>query len=285
MERFYFTKLSGSGNDFILFDDKLNPTLSLTEETIKKLTDRHNGIGCDGVLVVNRNSDEADFAVTYYNADGSTGSLCANGSRCIIKYAKEENLFEGNEVNFILNGNNYSGEVLANGLLRFILNSPSRAKLNFKIKANAQLITASYVDTGSPHVVIDIKDVLRDPKDLRSFYTDINDFPVYELGREIRFHNDFKPEGVNVNFIDTTEEVVKIRSYERGVENETLSCGTGSVAAAIIAVLNYDYKSPVKLLVRNEDLLEVDFKLEDGHFNDVSLTGPAIIVFNGEITI
>ncbi|MCK9280976.1 MAG: diaminopimelate epimerase [Melioribacteraceae bacterium] len=285
MERFYFTKLNGSGNDFILFDDKLNPTLSLTEEIIKKLTDRHNGIGCDGVLVINRNSDEADFAVTYYNADGSTGSLCANGSRCIIKYAYEEKLFKGNDVNFFLNGNKYSGEVLANGFFRFNLYSPSRAKLNFKIKANAQLINASYVDTGSPHVVIDIKDVLRDPKNLHSFYDEILDFPIYELGKEIRFHSDFKPDGVNINFIDTKEEIVKIRSYERGVENETLSCGTGSVAAAIIAVLNYDYKPPIKLLVKNGDLLEVDFKLEDGHFSDVSLTGPAIIVFNGEITI
>ncbi|MFA7288327.1 MAG: diaminopimelate epimerase [Melioribacteraceae bacterium] len=285
MERFYFTKLNGSGNDFILFDDKLNPTLSLTEDIIKRLTDRHNGIGCDGVLVINRKCDEADFEVSYFNADGSTGSLCANGSRCIIKYAYEEKLFDGNQTNFVLNGNKYSGEVLASGLFRFNLNSPSRAKINFKVKANAQLINASYVDTGSPHVVIDIKDVLQDPKDLHSFYDAINDFPVFELGKEIRNHNDFKPDGVNVNFIDTKDEVVKIRSFERGVENETLSCGTGSVAAAIIAVLNYDYKPPVKLLVKNGDLLEVNFKLEDGHFSDVSLIGPAIIVFNGEITI
>ncbi|MEW6703184.1 MAG: hypothetical protein AB1298_10780, partial [Bacteroidota bacterium] len=162
------------------------------------------------------------------------------------------------------------------------LNPPKKIKYNFKIKTAGQLITASFADTGSPQVVIRIKDVLENPADLKSFYNSIDIFPVFELGREIRYHKDFMPEGTNVNFIDIEGDLIKIRSYERGVEDETLSCGTGSVAAALISYVNDNLKPPIKLMAKSGDQLIVDFKIENQEVQELSLTGPAEVTFKGE---
>jgi len=284
MKQIYFTKMSGAGNDFILFDSKLNPNLALNPDFISKICDRRNGIGADGVIFL---EDEANsnFKMKYYNSDGSTGSLCANGARCSLQYAYHTNRIGNNVVSFSANGIEYQGQVLENELIQFFLKTPENLKTNFKIKAAKQLITASFVNTGSPHVVINIKDVLRDPNKLNSNTFTIDDFPVYDLGKEIRYSKDFAPEGTNVNFIDFSDDVIKIRSYERGVENETLSCGTGSVAAAIISFLNKNLKPPIKLIAKSGDVLVVNFKYVDNQFMDLSLTGPAKIIFKGEITI
>jgi diaminopimelate epimerase len=284
MINYSFTKLNAAGNDFILFDKKVNPEVELTPQVIKKLSHRQTGIGADGILLIS-DIDGYAFGMNYYNADGSTGSLCGNGVRCAIWYGKESCRIGDDRVNFIANGTEYSGKVLDYGLVRFYLNQPAKLKYNFKIKAANQLINASYADTGSPHVVINIGDVLRNPSVPNSFFMDLNDFPVKEIGREIRNHKDFAPEGTNVNFIRIENEVVKIRSYERGVEDETLSCGTGSVAAAIISNANYNLKPPINLLSKGGFKLVVDFIVENHEVRDLSLTGPAEITFKGEITI
>ncbi len=284
MKQFSFVKLSGSGNDFVLFDKKFNADLTLNPQIIRHICNRRSGIGADGVLVIS-GKDGYDFAMDYYNADGSTGCLCANGSRCAIRYAGLLDMLKGGKAKFISNGIEYSGLVIDDEKIKFYLNPPEKTKLNFKIKAFDQLINASFADTGSPHVVIDIKDVLRDKKNLGSFFTDIDDFPVYELGKEIRYSNDFAPEGTNVNFVSLQENIIYIRSYERGVENETLSCGTGAVAAAAINFYEGKVKPPVKLKVQSGDFLEVNFKVSDRQINELSLTGPAVVTFKGELTI
>ncbi len=293
MNRFYFTKLSGAGNDFILFDKKLNPDLQLTPQIIQKLCKRGTGIGADGVLIISDRGGYS-FEMNYFNADGSTGSLCANGARCALLYGKESERISSGEVNFLADQLQYSGLVLDDKNVKFFFNPPKRLKYNFKIKAADQLITASFADTGAPHVVIKIKDVLSQPvethsgknsADLRSFYNDIEEFPVFELGRQIRYHKDFAPEGTNVNFIDVLDGVIKIRSYERGVEDETLSCGTGSVAAALIAYVNDCLKPPIKLIVKSGNELIVDFKIVNQEVRELSLTGPAEITFKGEFSI
>jgi diaminopimelate epimerase len=158
-------------------------------------------------------------------------------------------------------------------------------KQNFKIKAGNQLIPASFVDTGSPHIVVKVNDVLRNPSDPDSFYNDLDSFPVYELGKEIRYHKDFIPDGTNVNFIRIHDVEIDIRSYERGVENETLSCGTGSVAAALLAFVKENFHPPIKIHQKSGDVLIVNFKIEEQKVQELSLTGPAKIIFNGEITI
>ncbi len=283
MKKYFFTKLSGAGNDFILFDKKYNPDLELNKDIIQKICKRNTGIGADGVLVINENSNE-DFALNYFNADGSSGTLCANCSRCAIFYTFDSGLAKSKIVKFIFNDDVYSGEVIEDEIVKFNFNSPGKMKFNFKIKASNQLINASFVDTGSPHVVIEIQEVLKDYKDLSSFYNDINNFPVVELGKEIRFHKDFMPNGVNVNFIKVENDVIKIRTYERGVENETLSCGTGTVASAIVINKIKNINPPLKFIAKSGDTLIVDFAVDNGEYKNVSLTGPAKIIFKGEIT-
>lgn len=284
MKQFNFTKLSGAGNDFVLFDRKQNPELDLSAHSIKKICERRSGVGADGILVIS-DLDGCAFEMNYYNADGTTGSLCANGARCALLYGKVSGRLNNDIVNFYANGIQYSGIVLDERRVKFFLNPSKNLKRNFKIKAANQLITASFLDTGSPQVVIKIQDVLKNSADPNSFYKNLDAVPVYELGKEIRYHRDFAPEGTNVNFIDIKEDVIKIRSYERGVEEETLSCGTGSVASAIVTYMNEKRKPPIKLLAKSGNELVVDFKIVNQIVQELSLTGPAEIIFNGEISI
>jgi len=274
--------MNGAGNDFILFDEKINPEIKLTPQFVAKICNRHSGIGADGVLIVS-DDDKVAFNIRYYNADGLTGSLCANGARCAIRYGKESGRIGLEKVKFNVNNCEYSGQILNERLVRFYFNHASDFKKNFKIKAANQIITANYINTGSPHVVIKINDVLRNTADPNSFYTDLNDLPVIELGKEIREHKDFAPAGTNVNFISIQNDLIKIRTYERGVENETLACGTGSVAAAVISCMNYNLKPPIKLFVRSGEELVVDLKLVNQNVQDLSLTGPAEVTFKGEL--
>lgn len=283
MKNYFFTKLSGAGNDFILFDLRSNPELSITSEIIQKICNRNIGIGADGVLLISE-SKKADFDLNYFNADGSSGAICANGARCAIYYSFVSGWVNKNNVQFIINENFFSGEIIEDELVKFNLNSPSRMKFGFQIKISEQLVRASFVDTGSPHVVININDVLKNKKNISSFFSDLNKFPVLELGKEIRYHKDFQPEGVNANFIQVENDIIKIRTYERGVENETLSCGTGTVAAAISAFKNYGIRPPINFIAKSGDKLTVNFGYENGRFSNISLTGPAKIIFKGEIT-
>jgi diaminopimelate epimerase len=284
MKSFSFTKMSGAGNDFILFDKKINPEIELTTQNIKNACERRTGIGADGVLLI---SDLKDFAfeMQYFNADGSTGSLCANGARCAIKYGNESGRIFNDKISFIANGIEFSGQLLENGLVKFFLDRPKKMKQNFKIKAMNQLIPASFVDTGSPHTVIKYNDVLRNSANPDSYYDDLDTFPVYEFGKEIRYHKDFAPDGTNVDFIRISNGAIDIRTYERGVENETLSCGTGTVAAALLIFVKENINPPIKVKQKSGDELIVDFKIENQRVQELSLTGPAKIIFNGEITI
>lgn len=276
--------MSGAGNDFILFDSRLNPDLSLNPHLIRSLCDRRNGIGADGIILLD-DSGLFPFNMTYFNSDGSTGSLCGNGARCSLQYAYSTNRIGNSITKFTANGAVYSGEVLEDGLIKFYLNPPQKIKEKFKIKTAGQLITASFIDTGSPHVVIKIDDVLKDPKNPGSSNFSLSEFPVYKFGSEIRYSKDFAPAGTNVNFIEIKDERINIRTYERGVEDETLACGTGSVAAAVISFLQYKLNPPVKIIPGSGEELFVDFKYKENKIEDLSLIGPAKIVFKGEIFI
>ena len=284
MKAFSFTKLSGAGNDFILFDCKLNPDLKLSSELIQKICERRKGIGADGVLVIS-DLDGYAFDMKYFNADGSSGVLCANGARCALKYGSISGRVNQRIVKFKANNVDYSGIVLDDNNIKFFFNSPKKLKYNFKVKAAGQLITASFVDTGAPHLVIKTNDILEYPAKPDSFYKNIDDLPVYQFGKELRYSPDFAPDGTNVNFIQIENGEIIIRTYERGVENETLACGTGSVAAALISYVNDKLMPPIKLNVKSGDVLKVDFKIEDQKVRDLSLTGPAEVIFNGELSI
>jgi len=284
MKKITFLKMSGAGNDFVIFDFSGDENLPLSQESIKKICNRRTGIGADGVITFNR-SNGHDFNMSYFNADGSTGSLCGNGARCAIWYAELTGKLKNHKANFLSNKELYSGTVLKEEMVQFNLNKPKQIKLNFKIRAANQQIIANYVNTGSPHVVIKAEDILNNPADPQSNYNDINELPVIQLGREIRYLNDFAPQGANVNFIQYKGSKILIRTYERGVEDETLACGTGNVAAAIIGCLNDNINPPVSLLTKGGDELIVNFNKDGRGIKDVSLTGPAKVIFTGEILV
>lgn len=282
MQKISFAKMSGAGNDFILIDKNTHHDLLLTNELIQKLCDRHSGIGADGLITVSSLKDYA-FSMEYFNADGSTGSLCGNGARCAIDFAAARSGLNG-RVAFLSNGVEYSGELLDNGEIRFYFNSPGQLKMNFKVKAARQLINADFIDTGSPHVVIFIDEIAKDASKPGSRYSEINEVPVYEIGREIRYLPEFA-HGTNVNFINIRENKLQIRTYERGVENETLSCGTGSAATAVISFLKGKLTPPVTLQTHGGDELIVDFKFEDKKIKELSLKGPVKTTFTGEFLL
>ncbi len=282
MEKISFTKISGAGNDFVVFDATLFSQLKIDKTRISKICDRHFGIGADGVITITK-SEKFDFVMNYFNADGSTGSLCGNGARCAILYAKKYGMLKSNNAKFVSNEIEYSGNFISEKEIKFNLSDPEKTKLNFKVKAGNQLINANYIDTGSPHIVIYIDEILVNPNNPKLFYSNVDDVPVSVFGKEIRNLPEFSPCGVNVNFIQTENDYLKIRTYERGVEEETLACGTGSVASALISSAVKNFSSPVTLITRGNDKLFVDFKTEKNNFSKVSLTGPAKEIFVGEI--
>ena len=284
MSKIKFHKLTGAGNDFIFIDLNENQNLSINSELVKKLCDRRFGIGADGLILISDIPDYC-FRMDYYNSDGSKGSLCGNGARCAIWYSKLSGRCKNDFVNFLCEAKEYRGEIINDELTKFYLKTPSEVKLNFRVKANNQLIKASFINTGSPHLIINIIDVLKDRNVTNSFYQTLNDFPVLDLGKELRYHHDFSPNGTNVNFYHETENEIILRTYERGVENETLACGTGSVATAILVFLESKKNPPIKIKTWGGDTLIVNFELENKRIINLSLTGPAKLVFSGEILI
>ncbi len=270
--------MSGAGNDFVFIDEKENTGITFTNDVIKKFCDRKIGIGADGLILI-KDKNGFDFEMKYFNADGTTNTLCGNGARCAIKYANDKNRLRSVNARFLSNGMTYTGLVIEDELVRFDFNTPGKIKLNFKVKAADQLITANYADTGSPHVVIKINDVLENPQNPFSNYDQLMEFPVYEIGKEIRKLAEFAPGGTNVNFIKIVNNSILIRTFERGVENETLACGTGSVASALVVNLTDNIEPPIKLITKSGEHLTVDFKKNNSIFKNVSLTGSAKTIF------
>ncbi|HEX2868829.1 MAG TPA: diaminopimelate epimerase [Ignavibacteriales bacterium] len=280
MKKVSFVKMSGAGNDFILFDKKITPELQLNSEAIEKMCSRRTGIGADGVLVID-DQEGLNFTMEYFNADGSTGTLCGNGARCALRYADYSGRIPSREAKFTSNGNSYSGEILGPDYVKFNFGTPCDYRPLMSLKAQGQQIMASYINTGSPHVVIKSDDVLK-PGNSKEVFSDLGELPVFSLGREIRYLSDFAPGGTNVNFIKISGGKVYIRTYERGVEDETWACGTGSVASALVCFLKGELKSPVLLVTKGGDELKVEFKADGENIRDLSLSGPAVITFTGE---
>jgi diaminopimelate epimerase len=285
MRFFNFSKMNGAGNDFILFDFISDDKMKLTSDEIVSLCDRKKGIGADGVLLLFR-SEEACFFVDFYNSDGKPGSLCGNGARCVIRYAYEKGLYNSNPLIFKFGDTVYKGEIEESGLPKFFLNPPAKLKTGFQIKVADSFITSHFCDTGSPHVIIELCEAPINAPIPFEKYKELSDLPVSLLGKEIRYHKDFAPSGVNVNFIKVIDEHnLEIRTYERGVENETDACGTGSSAAAVVSFALGKCKPPVRLLTKSGDYLTVDFNIIDNKLENLSLTGPAEINFNGSVQL
>lgn len=279
MKKILFKKYSGAGNDFVLIDENENSDLIITQELIIKICDRRNGIGADGVFIL-KESNIADFGIDFYNADGKPGSLCGNGSRCVLKYFSQKKQIINLLISFEFKKTLYSGIVYKNSLVEFKMPQPYDFKEQLNIDFLDQTIIGEFVNTGSPHVVVFIDKFGNE--NLNIFNKDFCDIDVEAIGKELRYHNLFAPEGTNVNFVKIENNSLYIRTFERGVEAETLACGTGSVAAAILAFKKSLIKKPFNVIPKSNDVLNVEFDYDYKNFENIKLLGPAELIFTGE---
>jgi diaminopimelate epimerase len=271
MKTIPFWKMSGSGNDFIMIDHR-KPIIPPEEmkEFVSQVCRRGLSVGADGVILIEP-SDQADYKWHYYNADGGEVEMCGNGSRCVARFAYLQKIAPAKHTIETLAGP-VRAEVLvdAGERVRVRLPDPTGLQLNLKIEIDGESHTGHFVNTGVPHVVYLVDDVEK--------------VELVRLGRATRHHPLFAPRGTNANFISITDrQNLKIRTYERGVEDETLACGTGAIASALIATALGKTASPVSLLTRGKIILGVDFKKEGDAFREIILEGDARVIYKGEL--
>lgn len=277
MKKIIFSKFSAAGNDFVLIDKSENPGLIIDHKMIIELCDRKFGIGADGVLIYSDNSID-EINIEYFNSDGSGGSLCGNGSRCAAKYFFDKENSEKEKVKILNLGKVYTAEKINPDLLKFGRFRVNVLKQNVIIENEEFKLSGIWIDTGSPHFVVNFEEFFSEKEKLKLF-----DFE--KVASKIRGDKVFGESGTNVIFIQKVENEYYIRSFEKGVESETLSCGSGTVAAAIYCALKFDVKSPVNFNTIRNFKLTVNFERINNNFESVFLTGPAKNIFNGEIII
>jgi diaminopimelate epimerase len=269
MKKLKITKMNGSGNDFIIIDNRSDLLKGVSlPELVRTLCRRREAVGADGLILI-ENSIVADFRWHFFNSDGSEAELCGNGGRCVARFAflngiaKEKLAFE-----------TMAGVIQAEVTgqrVKLQLPSPTDLKLNQEISVDGRNYLMGSITIGVPHAVLLIED--------------IDHAPVIDLGRKIRFHQAFQPGGANVNFVYIIDgSHLNIRTYERGVEDETLACGTGAVASALITAALQHVTSPVEVKTRGNEILSIYFqKNNDLSFSHVYLEGDTCLVFEGTL--
>lgn len=264
-----FTKMNGAGNDFVMIDNR-NGSVVLNRDQIAQICDRHRGVGADGILLLEKSKNGADFRMRYYNADGGEAEMCGNGARCFARFAKK--IAGASEKISFETPAGVIGAKLHGDLVTLSMSDPSDLRLSVPLSLDGEEATIHVVNSGVPHVVVPVArvDVVH----------------VTTQGAAIRRHKMFAPKGTNVNFIEKRgDKKISIRTYERGVEDETLACGTGVVASALIFAATENISGPIDVLVRGGDELQVGFEKQNGQFHNVTLTGPAEFVFEGTIDV
>ena len=263
-----FTKMSGSGNDFILIDHR-EPFLEEKglKDFVQKTCRRRVSVGADGLILIER-SGKADFKWRFYNADGSEAEMCGNGGRCAARFAYLKGI-AGPSLKF---------ETLAGLLSAWVdgkkvkleMTKPFGLRLDETLLINGEKKIFSSLNTGVPHAVL--------------FVDDLEGVNVVQVGRAIRFHSHFAPKGTNVNFVRLEKESqLFIRTYERGVEDETLACGTGVVASALIAAFKGLVKSPIVIKTRGGEVLTVYFEVEGGEAKRVFFEGDVHVIYEAKM--
>lgn len=253
-----FVKYQGTGNDFIIADNRKSPVMSLSQQQIIELCNRKFGIGADGIILIEEDSD-SDFFMNYYNSDGSQ-SFCGNGSRCAVDFAfkvgacKESTTFKA-----------------IDGLHQGIHSSQSvRIKMG-DVETFENIEKHWFLNTGSPHYIVPVTE-------------DLDELDIISHAHKIRYNDRFKSEGTNVNFVKWDENNISVRTYERGVEDETLSCGTGVTAVALAHELTFGKQNKVEILTSGGKL-SVAKSYSKKKFVDVWLEGPATPVYQGKIEL
>jgi diaminopimelate epimerase len=264
-----FTKMNGAGNDFVMIDNRAGD-VRLQPEQIVRICDRHRGVGADGILLLEKGSNGADFRMRYYNRDGGEAEMCGNGARCFARFAKKvagapEKISFQTPAGLI-------GARLHGDLVTLNMSDPTDLQLNLRLQIDGEDAVVHYINSGVPHVVVPVArlDVVH----------------VFTQGAAIRRHKKFSPQGANVNFIEKrSPRAIAVRTYERGVEDETLACGTGVVASALIFAVTEEVDGPISVTVRSGSELSVDFKRAGNQFRNVTLTGAAEFAFEGTIEV
>jgi len=251
-----FYKYEGAGNDFILIDDRSEVFPDGNVDLIAKMCDRHFGIGADGLMLL-RNKDGYDFEMVYFNSDGRPSSMCGNGGRCITQFASDLGVIQGETHFLAVDGPHHAKLLSMSGV------SLQMGDVHIIESLDQQAV---FLNTGSPHYVAPTSGV--------------SAMDIVDFGRSIRYSDRFRQEGVNVNAVEWLDGRLYIRTYERGVENETLACGTGVTAAAIAAHHWGWTDSPVNVKAEGGDL-EVSFEEVNGNYRNVWKSGPATFVFKG----
>jgi len=267
---FDFVKMNGAGNDFVLMDNR-SRQIHLQRAQIARLCDRHKGVGADGVVfLVPCESGKADWAWDFFNSDGSSAEMCGNAARCFARFVRR--LTGGSAP---LSFETRAGVIVAriqDDEVTVSLTQPGDLRLRQQVPLSIGQTEIHSINTGVPHAVL--------------FVEDADKAMVQTLGAEIRNHPCFAPRGTNVNFVQVLAQgEIRVRTYERGVEGDTLACGTGVTASALVAAELRGCPSPVKVQVRSGDTLEVGFERANGSFANVRLSGPAEFVFEGRIQV
>ena len=266
-----FTKMSGAGNDFIVIDHRL-PLIPETEqpEFVKRVCRRMFSVGADGLILI-ENSAEADFRWRFYNGDGSVAEMCGNGARCAARFAHKKGI-AGSCMSFETLAGIIKAEICDDDTVRLRMTAPCDFRTDLPVILDGRERILSFVNSGVPHAVL--------------FMEEEEQVPVREWGKIVRFHPLFQPAGTNVNFVQKIgENTLRVRTYERGVEDETMACGTGAVASALFAATNGLARSPVAVVTSGGDRLTISFDLQDGpQAENVFLQGPARIIYEGNLT-
>jgi len=263
-----FFKMSGSGNDFILIDDRddVLPVKDL-KAFAKDVCERKVSVGADGLIIIKK-SELADFRWLFFNADGSEAEMCGNGGRCAARYAYIQGI-AGEKMSFETRAGIIDAEVRGTAV-KLRLTEPKELRMNQPLNIDGKTVDVNSINTGVPHAVV--------------IYEGIDEVDVFGLGRAIRFHKAFQPAGTNANFIQIIDrETIRVRTYERGVEDETLACGTGAVASALISSAKGMVESPVTVLVKSGEKLRIHFDKKTGAFENVYLEGQTKVVYQGSL--
>ncbi len=257
-----FYKYHGTGNDFILLDNRENQYSYLSKEQIAFMCNRRFGIGADGLIIL-QSHENYDFEMKYYNADGKEATMCGNGGRCIVAFASKLGLIT-NSARFLANDGEHNALITSDAIVELEMQN---------VEGLNDSIAGHFLDTGSPHYVC--------------FVNDINKVDVYNEGKRIRNLTEHFLEGTNVNFVESiNNNSIKVRTYERGVEDETLSCGTGVVASSLVAFKQGFANQELLNIQTKGGKLTVQFKYKEiNKFENIWLKGPAKYVYNGTIAI
>ncbi len=266
-----FSKYTGCGNDFILIDNRDKVFPEYDTDLINQLCDRQYGVGADGVILLEKSS-QADHCMRIFNSDGSEAEMCGNGIRCLGRYLHELQI-PGTRFSVVVMDKIYSLVLHDNNQVSVTMLPPLKSEWNIELSVDEIHYSMDFLDTGVPHTTLNV--------------TDIQNFDLEALGPKIRYHSHFNPQGTNFNLyqIDSKNpSKIRIRTYERGVERETMACGTGATACAIVVWKKYDHTSPINVNVSSGETIEFQIEAQDNEIQHIIMKGPAEFIFRGSFS-